>query len=104
MTNSQWFMLLGILFLVMGLTASLLKRSPITSAIIYLAVGLLVGPSALDLFHFNPLKESRLLEALTEVAVLISLFSAGIKMPAPFNLMRWRIQGGSCAASRISMN
>jgi Kef-type K+ transport system membrane component KefB len=73
MTNAQWFMLVGGLLLFMGLTSSLLKRSPITSAIIYLAVGVLVGPTVLDLFHFNPLKESALLQELTEVAVLISL-------------------------------
>jgi NhaP-type Na+/H+ or K+/H+ antiporter len=90
MTNAQWFMLVGGLLLFMGLTASILKRSPITSAIIYLAVGVLVGPTALDLFHFNPLKESALLETLTEVAVLISLFSAGVKMPVPFSFARWR--------------
>ena len=90
MTNAQWFMLVGCLLLVMGLTSSLLKRSPITSAIIYLAVGLLLGPTVLNLFHFNPLKESALLQVLTEVAVLISLFSAGVKMPAPFSLSRWR--------------
>ncbi len=90
MSNAQWFTLIGGLLLFMGLTRSMLQRAPITSAIIYLAVGMIVGPSALNLFHFNPLKESALLEVLTEVAVLISLFSAGIKMPAPFNLMRWR--------------
>src|SRR5690606_9060636 len=56
----------------------------------YLAVGLVVGPTGFNLFHFNPLKESRLLEVLTEVAVLISLFSAGVKMPVPFSLARWR--------------
>jgi NhaP-type Na+/H+ or K+/H+ antiporter len=90
MSNAQWFLLIGGLLLVMGLTPTVLKRAPITTAIIYLAVGLLVGPSALNLFHFNPLKESALLEALTEVAVLISLFSAGIKMPVPFKWTRWR--------------
>ena len=90
MTSTQWFMLVGGLLLAMGLTASILKRSPITSAIIYLAVGVLVGPTVLDLFHFNPLKESALLESLTEVAVLISLFSAGVKMPVPFSFTRWR--------------
>lgn len=90
MNNAQWFMMVGGLLLVMGLTYSVLNRSPVTSAIIYLAVGLLTGPSALNLFHFNPLKESALLEALTEVAVLISLFSAGVKMPTPFNFTRWR--------------
>ncbi len=90
MTSQQWFLLIGALLLLRGLSATVLKRSPVTAAIIYLAVGLLVGPSALNLFHFNPLKESALLQALTEVAVLISLFSAGVKMPAPFTLARWR--------------
>lgn len=90
MNNAQWFILVGGLLLFMGLTASILKRSLVTSAIIYLAVGVLVGPTALNLFHFNPLKESALLEVLTEVAVLISLFSAGVKMPVPFSFNRWR--------------
>lgn len=76
--------------LAMGLTSSILKRSPVTPAIIYLALGLLVGPTILNLFHFNPLKESALLEVLTEVAVLISLFAAGVKMPVPFSFVRWR--------------
>jgi len=68
----------------------MLKRLPVTPAIIYLAVGLLVGPTVLNVFHFNPLKESALLEVLTEVVVLISLFSAGVKMPAPVRFARWR--------------
>lgn len=42
------------------------------------------------LFHFNPLQESALLELLTEVAVLISLYCAGVKMPAPITFKRWR--------------
>jgi sodium/hydrogen antiporter len=90
MTSAQWFLLMGGLLLARGLTASLLTRLPVTPAIIYLAVGLLVGPTVLNVFHFNPLKESALLEVLTEVAVLISLFSAGIKMPAPVSFARWR--------------
>ncbi len=90
MTNAQWFLLVGGLLLAMGLTSPVLKRLPVTPAIIYLAVGLLVGPTVLDLFHFNPLKQSALLEVLTEVVVLISLFSAGVKMPVPFSLARWR--------------
>ncbi len=90
MNNAQWFLLIGALLLVMGLSFTMLKRLPFTSAIVYLAVGLLVGPTVLDLFHFNPLKESAVLEGLTEVAVLVSLFSAGVKMPVPFSFGRWR--------------
>jgi NhaP-type Na+/H+ or K+/H+ antiporter len=90
MVNAQWFLLVGGLLLARGATAALLTRLPVTPAIIYLAVGLLVGPTVLNVFHFNPLKESALLEALTEVVVLISLFSAGVKMPVPVSLARWR--------------
>ena len=90
MTNAQWFLLVGGLLLAMGLTSPVLKRLPVTPAILYLAVGLLVGPTVLNLFHFNPLKQSALLEVLTEVVVLISLFSAGVKMPVPFSFARWR--------------
>jgi NhaP-type Na+/H+ or K+/H+ antiporter len=90
MTTAQWFLLVGGLLLTRGLAASLLKHLPVTPAIVYLLVGLLVGPTVLNVFHFNPLKESALLEALTEVVVLISLFSAGVKMPAPVNFARWR--------------
>ncbi len=90
MTNAQWFLLIGCLMLARGLTSTTLKRSPFTSAIIYLAVGLFVGPTVLNAFYFDPFKQSALLEVLTEVAVLISLFSAGVKMPVPVTLSRWR--------------
>lgn len=89
-SNPQWFVLVGGLLLAMGLTSSRLKSLPVTPAIVYLAVGVVVGPTVLNWFHFNPLKESGLLEVLTEVAVLVSLFSAGVKMPSPFVWKDWR--------------
>ena len=90
MTTAHWFLFVGALLLVMGVTPTLLKRLPITPAMLYLGVGLLMGPTVLDVFRFNPLKESALLELLTEIAVLVSLFSAGVKMPVPVSLARWR--------------
>jgi NhaP-type Na+/H+ or K+/H+ antiporter len=90
MTNYEWYLLVGGLLLVMGLTPSIVRQLPVTSAIVYLAVGLIAGPTVFNAFHFNPLHQSALLETLTEGAVLISLFAAGIKMPVPFSLPRWR--------------
>lgn len=90
MTVELWFLLVGALLLGMGLRTSFISRLPVTPAIIYLAVGLLAGPTLLYVFHFNPLKQSALLEVLTEVAVLISLFAAGVKMPVPVKFDRWR--------------
>jgi NhaP-type Na+/H+ or K+/H+ antiporter len=90
MTGALWFLLVGGLLLARGLTSPMLRRMPVTPAIIYLAAGMLVGPTVLNVFHFNPLKQSALLQVLTEVAVLISLFSAGVKMPVPASFARWR--------------
>jgi NhaP-type Na+/H+ or K+/H+ antiporter len=90
MNSAGWFVLVGALMLAMGLTVPLMKRFAVTSAMLYLSVGLLVGPTGFGLFHFNPLEQSALLEVLTEVVVLISLFSAGVKMPVPVTLARWR--------------
>ncbi|WP_461482790.1 cation:proton antiporter, partial [Porticoccus sp.] len=87
--NSFWFLLVGGLLLAMGLTAPLIKRIPATSAMIYLSVGIIIGPTGLGLFHINPLQQSALLEILTEVVVLVSLFAAGVKMPVPFRWRRW---------------
>jgi NhaP-type Na+/H+ or K+/H+ antiporter len=89
MNTNQWFLLVGLLMLARGLAATTISRSPFTSAIVYLAVGLVLGPSGLNFFNFDPAKESGLLEMLAEIALLISLFSAGIKMPVPFTLSRW---------------
>ncbi|AOW15421.1 sodium:proton antiporter [Hydrogenophaga crassostreae] len=90
MSTAGWFLLIGGLLLFMGTGGPLLRRSPATSAIVYLGVGLLFGPTGLGLYHFNPLKESALLELLTEVAVLISLYATGVKMPVPFSWPLWR--------------
>ncbi|PMR67118.1 cation:proton antiporter [Halomonas heilongjiangensis] len=90
MTTATWFILIGSLLLVVGFTFSYLKSVPATSAIVYLLIGFVVGPMGFNLFHFNPLEESALLELLTEIAVLISLYCAGVKMPAPVTLKRWR--------------
>jgi len=90
MTNAHWFLLIGGILLARGLTSTILGRSPFTSSIMYLVVGVVAGPIFLNLFHFDPLKQSAQLELLTEIAVLISLFSAGLKMPVPVKLSRWR--------------
>jgi sodium/hydrogen antiporter len=90
MSNAVWFLLVGALMLTRGITSSVLRRLPVTPAILYLGVGLLIGPSVWGWFRFDPLAEAPMLEVLTEIAVLVSLFSAGVKMPVPVTWMRWQ--------------
>ncbi len=91
MTNVGWFLLIGTLLIIMGLRSSIFQRLHLTPATIYLAVGIILGPSVFGVFHFNPLNQAPLLEVLAEIAVLLSLFIAGMKMPVPIRWLEWRV-------------
>lgn len=75
----------------MALSATLLKRLPLTTSIVYLAVGFVLGPAGFGLISLDPVEHSGLLEHFTEVAVIISLFTAGLKLRIPLNDRQWRI-------------
>ncbi len=85
------FALVGLLLVVMTLTSSLIARVPLSSAILYLGVGVCIGPWGLELLTLDPIKDAGLIERLTEVAVLISLFTVGLKLELPLRDARWRI-------------
>ncbi|WP_404366890.1 cation:proton antiporter [Marinobacter sp.] len=89
MTTAVWFVLIGTLLIMMGLRSPILQRFRLTPTLVYLAVGIVLGPSVFGAFHFNPLKQAHLLEVLAEIAVLVSLFIAGMKMPVPFRWQEW---------------
>ncbi len=82
MSETVWFLVVGGMMLARGLTATVLQNSLVTPAMLYLALGILLGPTVLNFFHFNPLQESALLEVLTEIVILISLFAAGVLLGA----------------------
>lgn len=83
--------LVGLLFVTMALAGSVLKRLPMTSSMLYLAVGTSIGALGYGWVQVDPMAQSALVELLTEVAVLISLFTAGLKLRAPFSSQRWHL-------------
>jgi sodium/hydrogen antiporter len=89
MTVATWFLIIGAVLLFMAVSAARIRRMPVSTAIVYLLVGITLGPSVANQFHFNPIDESALLEVLTEIAVLISLFAAGLKLAAPVGDRAW---------------
>lgn len=89
MSNATWFLIIGAVLLFMALTAARIKRLPLSTAIVYLCVGVALGPSFANQFHFNPVEHSALLEIITELAVIISLFAAGLKLAAPMGARIW---------------
>ena len=103
MSFSHWFLLLGGLLIAISLIASWLRRFPLTTTMLYLLVGLALGPFAAGAIRIEPLRESGLLERVTEVAVLISLFTAGLKFRLSLSDRLWalpvRLAFGSMAVT-----
>ncbi len=91
MSFATWAIILGTLLISMVLSGSLLKRLPISMAMLYLAVGIVLGPAGWALLTPNPLLHTLLLERISEVAVLISLFAAGLKLGLPIADHLWRM-------------
>jgi NhaP-type Na+/H+ or K+/H+ antiporter len=86
-----WFLVIGGLLVVMALTGSVLKRLPLSASLLYLLAG--VGLAGHGLLRLNPIEDAHLLERLAEIAVLISLFTTGLKLSPPLNDRRWHIPG-----------
>jgi NhaP-type Na+/H+ or K+/H+ antiporter len=85
-----WFIVVGGLLMAMALAGSVLKRLPLTSAMFYLAAGAWLGPWGLDLLRIDLHTDAATVESLAEVAVLVSLFTAGLKMRLPVADRRWQ--------------
>lgn len=91
MTFAIWCVVIGGVLAVMALAGSVLRRLPVSAAMIYLLVGYALSPAGVGLLRIDPVADATLLEHLTEVAVLVSLFVAGLKLRVPFRDRRWRL-------------
>jgi hypothetical protein len=79
----------------MALLGSLVKRLPLTSSMIYLLIGVLLGPLAAGVVRIEPLESANSLEHLAELlgelAVIVSLFTAALKLRTPLSDVLWRV-------------
>ena len=91
MTGALWFVAVGVLLVGIAAASSLVARLPLTTAMLYLGVGVAAGPLGFGVVEFDPLGRSALLERLTEVGVLVSLFGAGLKLRLALTDGRWRL-------------
>ncbi|TAG21890.1 MAG: sodium:proton antiporter [Oscillatoriales cyanobacterium] len=80
-------LVIGILLLTVTLGSGWISRLPVSYALIYLIVGIGLGPYGVKLVELRP--EAQFLERLTEFVVLVSLFSCGLKMNRPLQLWAW---------------
>lgn len=91
MTANLLFVIAGAVLIVMALSASVLKRLPLSTSLVYLLVGVAIGSHGAGLVRLDPMDSAPFLERLTEVAVLVSLFTAGLKLSPPLRDARWHL-------------
>ncbi|MFL5813986.1 MAG: cation:proton antiporter, partial [Bdellovibrionia bacterium] len=86
-----WYICIGLLLIIMTMITASLEHLPLTAAILYLCFGIVLGPSIVGLIHLNFLAQTDILVRLTEVAVIVSLFTAGLKLRLPLSAREWRV-------------
>jgi sodium/hydrogen antiporter len=78
-----WLLIIGSLLLMMALAHPVIARLPVTTTIVYLLLGLALGPLWLGVMRINPIRDTAWLLHASEVAVVISLFTVGMKLRLP---------------------
>ena len=91
MDSTIWYLITGALLLLMVLLQSEVRRLPVSAAMLYLLIGSVLGPQFVGLIQIDALRDSKLLETGSELAVLISLFTVGLKMRLPLQHRSWRL-------------
>lgn len=91
MTFAGWHLFVGSLLLAMLLVNTALRRVPLTSPMVYLATGWVLGPALMDAFRPDPIAHPAVLERIVEVGLLISLFGVGLQLRVPMFDRVWRL-------------
>ncbi|HEY0847293.1 MAG TPA: cation:proton antiporter [Noviherbaspirillum sp.] len=86
-----WYLIIGFLLLLMGLLGSIWHRLPLSPAMLYLPIGFALGPSGVHLVSLDPINNAETLTLLTEIALLISLFTVGLKLRVALTDPIWRL-------------
>lgn len=89
MSFAAWSLFVGVLLLSLVLLGTFLGRLPLSSAMLYLALGWLLGPEVMNVLTPDPVRHAALLELAAEVALLISLFAVGLQLGVPLRDRRW---------------
>ena len=88
-TDFRWFIAAGLVLVAMALAGTWVRRLPVTTALLYLAIGGIVGPLGLGLLMVDPVAHAPAVELVSEIAVVVSLFTAGLKLRIPLRDRAW---------------
>lgn len=91
MHETLWYLIIGAVLLGMGVVTSALRHLPCSSAMIYLVLGIALGPAGAGLLHLDLERDGQLLREIVEVALLVSLFAIGLRLRVPLSDTLWLV-------------
>jgi NhaP-type Na+/H+ or K+/H+ antiporter len=89
--SAKYYIIFGILLLIMAISPDYIKKLPFTSSIVYLAFGIFLGREGINLIPLDPIRHSRIIEVISEITVITSLFTVGLKLRVPMSHSIWKI-------------
>ena len=103
MSFAEWSAFVGALLITMVLAGTLLGRLPLSSAMVYLGLGWVMGPQVMNVLRPDPVLHAGVLQHVAEVGLLISLFAVGMQLGVPLRDRRWRLPVRLALASMAVM-
>ena len=82
-----WYVIVGAILVVMALAFSKIKQLPLTASTVYLAVGYLL--SRTGVLAIESVAAAPAIEIVSEIVVLISIFTVGLKLSVPWGETGW---------------
>lgn len=89
--EAVWFLIVGALMVLMAIGRKIVERLPMTGAMVYLVVGLVLGPACTGLLSIDVERDVALLRTLTEAGLVVSLFAIGMYLRVELSSPLWRL-------------
>ncbi|KFL49890.1 hypothetical protein JM78_31875 [Burkholderia pyrrocinia] len=101
MHETPWYLIVGAVLMGMGIATSALRHLPCSTAMIYLVLGIALGPAGTGLLRLDLERDAPLLRSIVEVALLVSLFAIGLRLRVPPSDRLWRVP---CRVGLLAMS
>ena len=90
MNFMSWLALIGAVLLLTAMSGAVLRRLPFSNAMLFMGLGVALGPVGFGLIRIDPIADSNWLERVMEIVVIVSLFVGGLKLRLPVQHAAWQ--------------
>ena len=91
MDYAGWLVATGAMLVTIYATSHVVARMPASPALLYLLIGMAIGPLGLGWVHPDPGRHAAWFEHAAELAVLVSLFATGSVVGTTLRVEHWRV-------------